>query len=99
MSHSLAQESYPQLRLKQIEGVGTLIAVTFLPTLEDPNRFGKSRDVGGYLGLQPGPQQRDRAIRRCISARKAIPICERCLCKEHNTFWDSSGSTISGDGD
>src|ERR1700757_218974 len=22
-------------------------------TLEDPHRFGKSRDVGGYLGLQP----------------------------------------------
>ena len=37
-----------------IKGVGTLIALTFLLTLEDPHRFGKSRDVGGYLGLQPG---------------------------------------------
>jgi transposase len=51
----LAQESYPQVALlKQIKGVGTLIALTFLLTLEDPHRFGKSRDVGGYLGLQPG---------------------------------------------
>ena len=40
--------------LKQIKGVGTLIALTFLLTLEDPHRFGKSRDVGCYLGLQPG---------------------------------------------
>jgi len=40
--------------LKQIKGVGTLIALTFLLTLEDPHRFGKSRDVGSYLGLQPG---------------------------------------------
>ena len=32
----------------------TLIALTFLLTLEDPHRFGKSRDVGCYLGLQPG---------------------------------------------
>ena len=31
--------------------MGTLIALTFLLTL---HRFGKSRDVGCYLGLQPG---------------------------------------------
>ena len=52
---ALAQQSYPQVELlKQIKGVGTLIALTFLLTLEDPHRFRKSRDVGGYLGLQPG---------------------------------------------
>src|SRR6476619_2871680 len=51
----LAQESYPQVALRrQITGVGTLIALTFLLTLEDPHRFRKSRDVGCYLGLQPG---------------------------------------------
>ena len=51
----LAQESYPQVALlKQIKGVGTLIGLTFLLTLEDPHRFRKSRDVGCYLGLQPG---------------------------------------------
>jgi hypothetical protein len=38
--------------------------------------------------------------RRCISAKKAIPICERCWCKERSTFWDRSASTvISGVGD
>jgi len=52
---SLAQESYPQVALlKQIKGVGTLIALTFLLTLEDAHRFRKSRDVGCYVGLQPG---------------------------------------------
>jgi transposase len=51
----LAKESYPQVALlKQVKGVGTLIALTFLLTLEDPHRFRKSRDVGCYLGLQPG---------------------------------------------
>jgi transposase len=51
----LAQESYPQVaRLKQVKGVGTLIALTYLLTLEDAHRFRKSRDVGCYLGLQPG---------------------------------------------
>jgi transposase len=51
----LAEQSYPQVaQLKQIKGVGTLIALTFLLTLEDAHRFRKSRDVGCYLGLQPG---------------------------------------------
>jgi transposase len=52
---NLAQQSYPQVALlKQIKGVGTLIALTYMLTLEDPHRFRKSRDVGSYLGLQPG---------------------------------------------
>jgi len=51
----MAKESYPQVELlKQVKGVGTLIALTFLLTLEDAHRFQKSRDVGCYLGLQPG---------------------------------------------
>jgi transposase len=51
----LAEQSYPQVaRLKQVKGVGTLIALTYLLTLEDAHRFRKSRDVGSYLGLQPG---------------------------------------------
>jgi transposase len=52
---ALAEQSYPEVALlKQVKGVGTLIALTFLLTLEDPYRFRKSRDVGCYLGLQPG---------------------------------------------
>src|SRR6267143_2655440 len=51
----LAQQSYPQVALlKQVKGVGTLIALTFLLTLEDAHRFRKSRDVCCYLGLQRG---------------------------------------------
>src|SRR5438445_3650258 len=51
----LAQESYPQVALlKQVKGVGMLIALTYLLTLGDAHRFRKSRDVGCYLGLQPG---------------------------------------------
>jgi transposase len=51
----LAQQSYPQTALlKQVKGVGTLIAATFLLTLEGAHRFRKSRDVDCYLGPQPG---------------------------------------------
>src|SRR5580693_7788997 len=41
----LAQKSYPQSALlKQVKGVGTLIALTYMLTLEDPHRFQNSRD-------------------------------------------------------
>src|SRR6201994_135961 len=51
----LAEESYPEVALlKQVKGVGTLIALTYVLTLEDPRRFRNSRDAGCYVGLQPG---------------------------------------------
>src|ERR1035438_39967 len=37
--------------LKQVHGVGTLIALTYILTIEDAGRFAHSRDVGPYLGL------------------------------------------------
>jgi transposase len=43
---------YPEKKLlTQVWGVGTLIALTFILTIEDPERFEHSRDVGPYLGL------------------------------------------------
>jgi transposase len=32
---------------------GPLIALTFVPTVEDKDRFQKSRDIGCYVGLRP----------------------------------------------
>lgn len=40
-------------QLMQISGVGPMIALTFVLTVEDPSRFSKSRDVGSYVGLRP----------------------------------------------
>ena len=94
----LAQQSYPQTALlKQVKGAGTLIALTYMLTLEDPHRFQKSRDVGCYLGLQPGRRNSGRSGPSRISAKKAIPICERCWCRERNTSWDRSASTVTCD--
>ncbi len=50
----IARKEYPETELlKQVKGVGTLIALTFVLTVEDRERFQKSRDVGCYLGLRP----------------------------------------------
>src|SRR6266581_6279203 len=37
-----------------MKGVGDLIALTYVLTLEDPRRFRKSREAGCFVGLQPG---------------------------------------------
>jgi len=48
----LAARKYPEVaRLKQVNGVGTLTALTFRLTLDDADRFADSRTVGAYLGL------------------------------------------------
>ena len=50
----IARTEYPETELlQQVSGVGTLIALTFVLTLEDPERFQRSRDVGCYVGLRP----------------------------------------------
>jgi transposase len=49
----MSRERYPEVvSLKQVQGVGTLIALTFVLTVEDPHRFRKSRDAGCYVGLR-----------------------------------------------
>jgi transposase len=45
-------ERYPEEKLlEQVYGVGRLIALTYVLTLENAERFAHSRDVGPYLGL------------------------------------------------
>jgi transposase len=45
---------YPEVELlTPIYGVGELIGLAYILTVEDPGRFAHSRDVGPYLGLKP----------------------------------------------
>jgi transposase len=77
---NLAQQSYPQVGLlKQVKGVGTLIGLTFLLTLEDPRRFRKSRDVGGYLGLQPGRRNSGRSEPQMHISKEGDPYLRTLL--------------------
>lgn len=53
----LARTEYPETDLlRQVSGVGPLIALTFVLTIEDKDRFQKSRDVGCFMGLRPRRQ-------------------------------------------
>jgi transposase len=54
----LGREKYEHTQLlRQVKGVGQLTSLAYVLTLENPDRFRKSRDVGPYLGLVP--QQED----------------------------------------
>ena len=66
---TISKEHYPYTELlRQVEGVGTLTALTFVLTLEDPYRFEKSQAVGAYLGLVPARDHSgDRDPQRHIS--------------------------------
>jgi transposase len=57
-------------RLMSVPGVGPLTALAFRATIDKPDRFRKSRDVGAHLGLTPrryqsGETDVQGAISRC----------------------------------
>src|SRR5215469_7029868 len=50
----IARRDYPETALlQQVGGVGPLIALTFVLTVGDKDRFQKSRDIGCYIWLRP----------------------------------------------
>jgi len=51
-------------QLRQIDGVGLLTATAYVWTLEDPDRFDRSRQVGAYLGMVPRRDQSGEVDRR-----------------------------------
>ena len=54
----VSEEKYPETQmLRSIKGVGPITALAFLLTLETPERFKNSRQVGPFLGLVPRRDQ------------------------------------------
>jgi transposase len=54
----LCRDQYPDtLRLREISGIGPLTALGYILTLENPDRFRRSRQVGPAIGLVPRRDQ------------------------------------------
>jgi transposase len=50
----IAKQHYPEVKhLQQVDGVGPIISVAFVLSIEDPKRFRSSRKVGSWIGLCP----------------------------------------------
>jgi len=57
-NEELCSESYPETKLlREISGVGPLTSLAFILTLENPDRFRRSRQVGPAIGLVPRRDQ------------------------------------------
>ena len=76
----IARERYPETALlKQVSGVGLLISLTFVLTLEDPGRFQKSRDVGCYAGLRPKRSESGRRQPELRITKEGDPYLRKLL--------------------
>jgi transposase len=70
VAERLCEVRYPvTTRLRQVHGVGPLVALTFVLVIGDPTRFTSSR-IGSYLGLRPkryqsGESDPQRGITKC----------------------------------
>lgn len=73
-------QKYPETKiLRQVGGVGPLIALTYVTTLEDPGRFEKSRAVGAYLGLIPARSQSGDSDPQKRISKEGDPFLRRLL--------------------
>jgi transposase len=84
------EKRYPETKLlKQVNGVGVLIALTFILTLEDAERFEHSRDVGPYLGLtrkqrDSGDSQPELGISKAgdVLLRRLLVQAAHCILRD-----------------
>jgi transposase len=54
----LCRKSYPETTvLRKVPGVGAKVALSYILTLQSPDRFQKGRSVGAYLGMVPARRQ------------------------------------------
>jgi transposase len=87
----LTQTEYPETQaLLKVQGVGYITALTFVLTLGNKERFGRSRDVGCYLGLRPRRSQsgeRDPQLRITkagnVSLRSLLVECANHILRPH----------------
>ena len=66
----LIETQYPKAKLlQQIPGVGALTSLAFILTLDNPERFSKSRQVGCYVGLRPRQDQFGNSNTQLVACR------------------------------
>jgi len=76
---AFGRERYPATeRLRQVPGVGPLTALAFVLTIERPERFADTRDIGAYLGLVPRRDQSGNSDKQ-LPITKAGNVQLRCL--------------------
>jgi transposase len=76
----LGAERYPETQtLRQVAGVGPITSLAYVLTLEDPRRFGRSRDVAAYLGLCPRQRESGAARPELAISKRGDEFVRRLL--------------------
>jgi transposase len=79
-AEALCSEDYPETKLlRRISGVGAITALAYILTLENPDRFHKSRDVGPALGLVPKRDQSGEQDPQLRITKTGDPYLRRLL--------------------
>lgn len=77
---AVSAQRYPQTALlRRVPGVGSLTALSFVLTVEDPHRFRRSRQVGVYLGLRPRRRQSGSSDPALRISKAGDPFTRRLL--------------------
>jgi len=78
---TLAKEKYPEEtgRLTQVAGVGSLTALAYVLTLEEPERFWEGRMVGAFLGLVPRRDQSGRSDKQLRITKEGNAYLRRLM--------------------
>ena len=75
--------------LMSVPGIGVLSALAYVSTVEDPERFARSRSVGAHMGLTPRQHQSGEVDR---SGR--VSRCGDTLARKLSVSGEPLGSTI-----
>lgn len=82
---AIAGQSGLVRRLMTVPGVGPMVALGFVATVDDPSRFRRATDVGAFLGLTPrrfqsGDVDRSGRISKCGDREMRSLLFEAAVC-------------------
>jgi len=92
----LCQKQYPETQgLRAVGGVGPITSLAYVLTLDDPDRFRKSREVAPALGLVPKRDQSGDRDPQLRITRPATATCVACSSAAPNTFSGPSDPIVT----
>lgn len=81
----VARERPEVKRLMGVPGVGEIVALTFVATIDTPKRFTNASQVGDYVGLAPGIYQSGEVERRGRITREGDSMLRALLVEAANS--------------
>lgn len=91
------RKAHPEsARLAQVPGVGPITSLAYVLTVEDPERFRKSRAAGAFLGLVPAKDQSGAHDPQKRVTRAGDPFLRRLLvqCAHSILGWRGTASDL-----